>query len=363
MYVALIANTAWLDEELTAFRYLAVGLIDEQVRVAQVVPHQLDDHETSGFCDRVAWCDSRWPVMRKRRLGRLAQRLDKLGVDLIHALDGQVWAGAVSLARQLNTPVVLGVCSAMDVPQLDRLTRLDTLAKVAFTAATRPLAQAIGKKVESDTQVEVVPQGVHVPDMPHVRADQGGALCAVVSGNGVFDTSYESLLLALRSITIDYPQSQFFFDGQGTEQHRLWQAAKRYGLLSNASLVPRRLGHRELLLKADLLIHPQALGRARSITLQAMAHGIPVMALEDPWLDYLVDQQTAWVVDQPHPEVWERLVRQAIEDAPQTRAIATRARQWIRETHLASMQVGQTVGVYRQVSGESIKFPQPQMPR
>ena len=363
MHVALIANTAWLDEDLAMFRYLVVGLLDEQVRVTQVVPVSVDADEVSGFCERVTWRDSSWSIVRRRRLGRLTDRLEELGVDLIHALDGRVWGGALKLAQQIELPLVLGASSSLDIQLVERLRRMKNLVNVAMVATTQPLAEAIQEKLEPEIDVSVV-----VPGVPAVEAaslqqrerEKDDVLCAVVSGNGVYDSHYDALLFALKSVIDEYPDCQFFFDGQGSEQHQLWQAVQRYGLLANVSLAPRRLGHREMLLRADLLIHPQPLGRSRTLTLGAMAHGVPVMVLADPWLDYLIDQETAWVIHQPDATQWRDMIVEFVQDDSGGGELADRARRWVGQHHSPAVQVDQTLGVYRQVTGESIKFPQAQ---
>lgn len=360
MHVALIANTAWLDEELATFRYLVVGLLDEQVRVTQVVPTGVDAGEVSGFCERVIWRDSRWSLVRRHRLSRLANRLEELGVDLIHALDGRVWGGAVKLAQQLELPLVLSASSALDVELVGRLRRAKDLVNMAMVAATQPLTDAIREKLEPGIDVSVVVPGVTVAETTRPQREKESVFCAVVSGNGVYDPYYETLLVALKLIIDEYPDSQFFFDGQGGEQHQVWQAAQRYGLLANISLAPRRLGHREMLLRADLLIHPQPLGRSRTLTLSAMAHGVPIMAMADPWLDYLIDQETAWVIDQPDAQRWRDMIVGYMQDDSDGRAIAQQAQQWVGRHHSPAVQVDQILGVYRQVTGESIKFPQAQ---
>lgn len=355
--MALIANTAWLDEELAAFRHLVVGLIDEQVQVTQVVPESLAGEESSGFCERVTWQDSRWSVVRERRLYAMADRLEELGVELIHALDGRVWQGGLRLAKRLGLPAVLGAWSVMDMAQAERVQKKHDMDRVVFVTPTGPLALGLQKALAGKVHVELVPQGVHVPDEPREHSQEPGDLCAVVAGNGTYDPAYDALITAMRAVVTRYPQAQFFFDGQGSDQHLLWQNARRHGLLSNMSLVPRRLGRRELLLRADVLIHPQALGKARTLTLAAMANGLPVMALQDPWLDYLVDQQTAWVVDRPDPQRWEQLILQLIEDPSGGQRLGERARQWIRQRHLAAVQVEHLLAVYRQLSGQPFRFP------
>ncbi|MEE9212173.1 MAG: glycosyltransferase, partial [Phycisphaeraceae bacterium] len=354
--------TAWLDEELASFRYLVVGLIDEQVRVAQVVPEGLSEEESSAFGERLTWHDSRWRLVRRHRLSRLAEPLGALGVMLLHALDGRVWEGTLRLAHRLNCAAVFGAGSALDVAQVAHMGRVIDPTRMAFAAATAPLAKAIRQRLDPQVIVDVIPTGVHVPDeLPGTasRADPE-ALCAVITGNGQFDADYLALFTALPAILADYPQAQFFLDGMGSDQHQLWQAARRLDLLSNLSLIPRRLGHRELLLRADVLIHPQALARSRSLTLRAMAHGLPVLARQDRWLDYLIDGQTAWVVDRCKPEPWGELIRRLLDDPQAASTLGRGARQWVQQHRLAATQVEQMRQLYRRATGESLKFPQDQ---
>ncbi|MCC7145225.1 MAG: glycosyltransferase family 4 protein [Phycisphaeraceae bacterium] len=359
MHVALLANTAWLDEELRMFRHLVVGLIDEQVRVAQVVPNLVPEHEITTFGDVVTWRDSRWPLLRSWRLTRVADELEKLGVDLIHALDGRLWGAAVRLSDRLNIPVILGATSVLDLTEADRLLRRKGRAPLAFVTTTAPLGQAIARKVHGrQTPVEVIAPGVYLPENV-LRNEAGEVTCAVVSGNGEVDEDYEALFTAIRHVVDRHPDIHFFLDGQRSEQRSLWQLAQRNGLLEFVSLVPRRLGHREALLKSDVLIHPQPLGKSRSVILQAMAHGLPVLARSDPWVDYLVEDQTAWLAESADSRRWIELLERLIQHPPDARALGLRSRQWVKDKHVPSRQVAATLQMYRRVTGEAIKFPPP----
>ena len=357
MHIALIANASWLDEELSQFRYLVVGLIDEQVHVAQVLPDGIPGDEISGFAHCVSWRDSRWSLCRSFSLRRQAETLEHLGVDLFHALDVQVWGGTVALAKKLGVPAVLSTSCASDLSQVDRLRRAVEDRRLAFSAATDPLARAIADKIGDDSVVRVIPPGVHVPKAPITETLEDRPLCAVISGSGQADAEYESLFEAMRSVIAAHPQTQFFMDNQGSDPHTLWRMADRYGVLSNTSIVPRRLGHRELLLRAGVLIHPQPLGRARSLTLQAMAAGIPVIARLDPWLDYLLENHTAWLVEEADPRRWEQLILRLLVNRDAGRQLGLRARQWVSEHHVAAQQVAATLQFYQRQTGESLKFP------
>lgn len=358
MHIALIADTAWLDEDLAYFRQLVVGLIDEQAQVTQVIPDRVPLGEAGAFGERVDWTDHAWPIIRRVRLRRLLPRLDELGVNLIHALNHRVWDGGLDLAERLNIPILLGATCRLDAAAAPRTAKRQTATQTSFAATTTPIADSLRKSVGPDTPVEVCRQGVHVPSEPEpFNAD--GVLCAVVTGDGEHDAQYEAVLTAIAHIVTKHPQSQFFFDGQTSDQRQLWQAARRHNLLAHISLIPRRLGHHEMLLRADLLIQPQTLGRSRSLTLQAMAVGVPVLALNDPWLDYLIDGRTAWVVPEPDPDLWASLILRAVDEPENSLKLIASAREYVRENHLASNQLEHTIEVYRALAAESIRFPQP----
>jgi len=358
MHVALLANTAWMEEEMAIFRHLVVGLIDEQVRVAQVVPTGIAPENLSAFGDWVSWRDSRWSYMRRWCLSRRATRLNELGVDVVHALDGRLWEGALRLALKINAPAILTSGSALDVAVASRLAGKLRTQRVAIAASTQPLGEIIRQRVNGACMVKVVRAGVHIPDEASRRNGGDRTLSAVISGTGRFDLDYQALFEALRLVIKDEPSAQFFLDGLSSDQHPLWQAARRYGLLRNLSMVPRWLQRRELLLGADMLIHPQALHRARGLTLQAMAHGLPVLARADPWLDYLEHNRTAWVVDAPEANAWYDLIRRVVDRPEEGRRIGEQARQWIHERHRAAQQIAVTLELYREVEGQSLKFPQ-----
>lgn len=356
MFVALLTNTAWLDEELQSFQHLLVGFMDEQVRVAQVVPQHLHHSDASVFGAHVGWQESSWAWLNRHRITKLDQALEPLGVNLIHALDGRLWVGAYRLALKMNVPVVFTANSHLDLKLVSHLRRIADAGRCAFVATTEPLAQAVRDRLPPAFIVEMIPPGTH-PGPPVRHRNPDDALCAVISGRGQLDDRYQALLEALSQVIRHHPQAQFFFDGQGSDQHEIWQAASRLNLLANISLIPRRLGHRELLVRADVLIQPQPPGRSRGLTLQAMAHAVPVIAHHDPWLDYLHEDVTAWLIDGPDPDAWQTCITRLIEQPDLGRQLGQRAQHWVSENRLSAQQVAHTLDLYRRITGEPIKFP------
>ncbi|MEM1355132.1 MAG: glycosyltransferase [Planctomycetota bacterium] len=355
MQIALFANTAWLDEELASLHHLVVGLMDEAVRTVQVLPEGRAEDETVGFGTRLSWRETRRRWANRRELRRLAEPLVKAEVALLHALDGRLWKPVLDLGQQLGVPVALSANSGLDVAAASRLRGQMDPGQTLLTAATAPLADLISEAVGGKLEVHTVPPGVHLGKP--INHDDDETPCVVVSGDGGCDEHMLVLLEGMRLALRDDPHMQFFFDGQGRDLHKLWRAIERMGLLGSSTLIPRRLGHREVLLRVDALVHPQPLGRARSMTLRAMANAVPVFATRDPVLDYLQPGVTARVLDQPTPEAWAEALRSLSQDREAAAALGRSARDWVKRERLASSQLETLLSLYREIVGEPIAFP------
>lgn len=357
MHVALIANLGWLEDELSTLRHLTVGLIDEQVRVAQVVPARLPDHMLSGFGERVSWQASRIDWLNRERVLRLDPSLEAAGVDLLHALDARLWRPALSLGQRMNVPVVLSASSQRDLRLAEKLGGRLNPQRTMFLATTEPLTAALRQRLDPAVRIETIPLGVLPADADPDERSDAEELCVVVSGTGVLDARYQAMLEAIGEIVDDHPDTQFFLDGLETDQHELWNAASRLDLLAHVSLVPPQMDRRDLLLHGDVFCQPQSLGRPRSLTLEAMAHAVPLLVAEDPWVDHFVEEQTVRLVREPTAEAWARALRGLIADRAAARELGARARAWVREHRPVSGMVDATLYAYRQISGETIPFP------
>ncbi|MEM9348194.1 MAG: glycosyltransferase family 4 protein [Planctomycetota bacterium] len=355
MQAALIANTAWLDEELATLHHVVVGLLDESVRVVQVLPEGRAEGEIVSFGKRLSWRERAGKIRNRRALNRLADPLKQEGIELIHALDGRQWRAALDLGKQLQLPVVLSANSGLDIELATRCASRLVPSQHTLLCATEPLTQLIDQAVGGRVPVQHVPFGVHVGK--HGDRTEDETPCIVISGNGGFDGYVDHLLEGAKQAVAEHPDLQLFFDAQREQPRALWRAISRQGLLANATLIPRRLGHRELLLRADAMVHPQPLGRSRSLTLRAMAHGVPVIACADPLLDDLIDGQTARVLHDPSPETWASTLISLANDPAHWVQLGKSAQRWVAEHRLAATQLEHLIRVYRQLTGEPIVFP------
>lgn len=357
MQVALLANTAWLDEELATLHQLVVGLIDESIHVVQVLPTGRAEGEVVSFGTRLSWNEKKGKRRNRRAINRLADPLKEQGVQLIHALDGRLWNAALDLGKSLNIPVVLSANSGLDIELAAHCRHRLTPAQHTILAASTPLTQLIDHAIQSAVPVHHVPFGVHL-GKPTPRRDNETP-CIVISGDGGCDTHILALLAAARKTIDQHPDLQLFFDGQREQARQLWRAIRKENLLANATLIPRKLGHREVLLRAAALVLPQPLGKARSLTLRAMAHAVPVIACADPLLDDLIDQQNAYLLHDPSKENWEKTLTSFVSDHKPWQQLALNAQQWVASNRLASTQLEHLIHTYRQLTGEPHAFPNP----
>lgn len=347
MHVALLADATWLSDEPGALRALVVGLLDEQVQVMQIVPEGMGESATSVFSRQVSYRPSRLGWLARRRMKRLASVVAEAGVEVVHAMDGRLWRDAVTLAQATGAAAVLRLSSIHDVPLARGVLTGANVPKLAFTATTEPLVAALRQAIGPGLRIERIAPGVHVPEEPVARRAQPDAPCLVISGTGRYDGQYAALIGSLRRYVQTRPMAQFFFESRSADQHGLWRAGARAGLLQHMSLVPPQIPREQFLLHADALLQPQAAGRSSVMTLLAMASGVPVIALADPVLDYLIDGQTAWVVDQAEEHRWTARLEQLDAEPGQLAALLETARQWCRKRHLVSHRVAQVISVYR----------------
>ncbi len=350
MRVALFGNTAWFDEELPAFRQLVVGLLDEGVSAVQVMPEQIPEEDAVGLAERVTWTESSMGWLNRHRLGQLAETLRQAKVDVLHALDGRVWRGVADLCGALDLPGVFTVNTPLDLPLAAKLSKWVPEGRAEILASSEPLAEALD--VGPGVTIRVVSPGTHRVEATAGVLDRD-APAVVVTGNGKLDGHYQALLEALSPLVGRHPLLQCFFDTQKDDQHHLYQAAAKAGLLSHMSFVPRRTGHRELLLRADVIVHPQPLHRPRGLLLQAMARGLPVVAAYDPWQDMLIDGVTCQVVHHPDHKLWEDGLEAVLSNPESTKALGDKARAWVNEHRLSSAVVEQT----RQAYGAAVESP------
>jgi glycosyltransferase involved in cell wall biosynthesis len=106
------------------------------------------------------------------------------------------------------------------------------------------------------------------------------------------------------------------------------------------------------------VLWPERNGELRSVLLEAMAMGLPVIAAADPALDMLVDGQTASLVASLTPDAWAQAIAALLDSPQRAQALGSGGRQRIIDSHQSSAQVRHlTALLERLVGSDNYAFP------
>ncbi len=354
MRIVMIADEPWLRRERSFLRHLVVGLADEQVRVVVAEPGVVPANELPLGAEQAMFSRSRLALLSEYRLRRLLDRLGGAEVDLVHLIDASMRRAAESFAGSTGTALV---CSCFSRRQVEQLHPSPIDTSYTVTCASQGLVELAQRRLPEHVEIELVRPGVFAPsEVTPVLRQPSEALCCAVICNGQADSHLQSLLEGLGRVKPSMPQLQVFICALQDDHRRLWQAARQRDLLDRVNLVGTSPQAKRLLMRCDLLIQPQPLGRVHSLVLEAMASGRPVVATADRLVDYLIDGQTARLLDRPTGQDWADCLQGAVDDPGPLRVLGETAREYVQANHGVSRFVSRMLEVYRRVTAEPIPF-------
>jgi glycosyltransferase involved in cell wall biosynthesis len=108
---------------------------------------------------------------------------------------------------------------------------------------------------------------------------------------------------------------------------------------------------RELSLQVDAVVVPERLQQHRTILLDAMAHGVLVLAREGCPMTALRNNETAIMIERGDADEWERAVATLLSDRGRAATLLEGAMRFVREHRLASAHVRGALSAYETVAG------------
>lgn len=127
----------------------------------------------------------------------------------------------------------------------------------------------------------------------------------------------------------------------------VWRLARKLKLLDALTLVPDLEALRDPALSTDLLIVPGGSGRVRTLVLEAMGLGIPVLTGGDAAVSFLSDSAiTHKVGAHGSAAAWSEAIITLIADRSRTHKTAEAARRWVREHRPASAHPAAVLAAY-----------------
>ncbi len=359
MHVAIIIDDERLENEQAMLNRLCVGLIDEGARVTRIVPEgsdsQSEGERAVALAARIEYPINVVPWLRSQRRRRIVEKFERSLPDVLYASGRETWALAIELAAEMDRPLAFDVWGMSLAARVPRLRGRSLHA--CYVAATEAAAKALRQRVSSDL-VATIPIGVSVPPEPFEILDQADRASGIaVLGRCRNPAGYRVVAKALEGVVQRRPQVHIVLELDGPREHEIWRLFRAAGLMSRTSAILRAQVHRQLLTRCDIAILPETDGEIRTVVLELMAAGVPIITRADPAIGLLVPDRTAAVVRDLKPEPWAAAIRRIIAEPQYAADLARNARAWIDQKHRSSRQAHDLFQVLQKVvTGGTYKF-------
>jgi len=354
MRVLILADEFFASRERGLLTRLEIGLADEGVRVIHALPEGTPTDFSESVFSRVLTYSSKTLMLTRplavRKLVRAVAEMDSTsdatGVDVIHVFGGSVWGLGTDLASEIGAGLALEVWRAGLVERA-RAVRMEDDAPLLIApdqAIERALVDV--PPGAEHPSVRLATWGVHTPTHAREILDPNRAPSIMLVGSGRDEGAFRTAIEGIAVIARERPNLLIFCDAVAARRADVWALARKLGILQNLSLIEELESRRDLLLYGDLLVQPEAHGEQRSILLEAMAHGMIVVAGADPMVSILQDGLTARLVTRPVASEWAAVIRDVTTNTDRAKALSRTAREHVKTTRRASDHVRAVLSAY-----------------
>ena len=290
MTVAMIMSKDYLEQEHAMLHRLVVGLLDEGIQVIRVVPESetesLPSYETTvTFAKRI---ETPMPVsrmLRNKRREDIEELFTKHDVSTIVGYGKDAMKLALDVAHNLEVRVMCEVVSMKDAMRVKK-----KLPIWRWLAATPSIEQEIARRVGVE-RVALVPLGVTNHNSKTKDCDAHHTCVVVLDAAGDVKNTNE----ILESLTL-FPNIHIFLELAGKHQQRIWKQIRKLEMHDRVTCLRDVSALRQLVVHADLVVLPSATMPVRTVLLEAMLRGVPILATQMQGFDMLIDEETAIIV-------------------------------------------------------------------
>ncbi len=361
MRCLILVDSAFAARERTLIARLGVALADEGVRVKLALPtgsRGLAGIELLG--EPLRFRPHGLVITRTARARRLVEQVQDdvpgEGPWVVHVFGGALWTFAVEVAAQLGAPAVLevwrsGLCDRA------RSFRASEQTPILFLAPDR----TIERRILADgahAAVRLARWGGYVPGEPVRSLRNAAEPTIMIIGNGNDGPSFTAAFEGAARLTTDERRPLIFVDAEGARKAGIWRRARELGMLDRVTLVDRMEDRRDLVLRGDIIAHPERLHEHRTLVLDAMGAGVPLLAGADDQVEAFVDARTCITVAKPDADAWASAFEMIVADPEGARALGESAREFIRDGRRFSGYAAAVHDAYEWLtSADAVPFP------
>ncbi|MBG85232.1 MAG: hypothetical protein CMJ40_11895 [Phycisphaerae bacterium] len=256
--------------------------------------------------------------IRQRAAQSLASQVHRSPPDIVLCIGTGLHPEAEATARHIECPVVISTWTVEDT----KLASAKMEHVGAWVAPTPALAARLTRRVGSEL-VQCIRPGIERPE--DVRDELGLApTLALLACDGDPDV-VQGVLAGLEPVVSVLPELQICMELDASDGHQAWRQADARGLLDHVSTIADATQVRSLLTTCDLIVHPHRGTRVRTLVLEAMAAGRAILSAPPQELDWLIDDETAVIVDGTSGEEWAAALLQVLEHPGRRLSIANGA--------------------------------------
>ncbi|MEM1165202.1 MAG: glycosyltransferase [Planctomycetota bacterium] len=365
MRILLIADNDMARREFAMLRRLELDLLGQGVSVALAIPerswHVAEQEPDTTLAPPVRYRLRGGPITRPLRCAALNDRVlaaesigsspsaDGRELDVVHVFGSGCWAIASDLSVRTGAVLFAEVFSPELAMRAVRVERRRSVLRGRWLAPSTAMLDRL-HTLPVRWPCHACPWGVHPVDAQRstdeaTAHDTGPTSIAVLTA-AESTGELDALLAGLADLSRAHEVMLFVSESVFSNDRRPWRRARELGLISVLSLIPDIEQRRDVILACDLAIICEHHGVHRTIALDAMAAGTPLLAQRDPAVGWFVDHESCLVLESPRAGDWTRTIAQLIDQPSDARALGQRAREYARRHHLRSAHVERLMSLY-----------------
>ena len=312
-------------------------------------------------------------LQRAARLGVAIKRLDDDpdavvrwlragGYDLLHVHAGIGWEGH-ALAVQGRAAGIAVIVRTEHLPDVitDPQQRLDHVAGIARVDHVICVSDAAASTFRAagidPAKLSVIRNGLPVQAARQARHDTRRSLgfdeqCPVIVTTARLtpQKDHATLIGALPAVLARHPACRIWLIGTGPQEDLLKEQALALGVSDAISFMGYRADVPDLLAAADLFVLPSRFEGLPLAMLEAMAHGLPVVATRVGGTDeVLLDGVTGRFVEPGDPETLAVAIGDVLADPDRARALGLEGRARFFDAFTASRMADETARLFHEL--------------
>ncbi len=361
IHVAICVDPSVYSRYRAILRHLCVGLSDLTASIRIVTPTKEAKALNLGPVKAVIHDEIRWPF-RKQKTSDLISRLSSKPPTIIHAMSAGSYAVSEALAEAFDIEIIYQITALEDVFALSE-SRFTGIKHVI--CASVPLREACLSQCRlAEADVTLVRPGVVCSKEPTCFRVEGRVPTVLATASFEPDTGVDQLIRAIAIVKSKKHDILAFLLGEGPEENQLRRVAAKLNLGSTLTFAQPEGNVLQAMVGADIFVVPQAEKSISARSLQAMAQGMAVVAVDGGASDAYIADKTAIVVqDSTAPDLAGAIERLLI-DRDFASQIAGNAIAHMKDRHTMSAMADQTAEIYSKMAlrKTTLKMPSSKKP-